>query len=51
LRDNNVLIFGLPDASSPGDYGTSDGPQRLGIAIYWMQLQPPETSQQNISRE
>jgi hypothetical protein len=51
LRDNNVLIFGLPDASSPGDYGISDGPQQLGIAIYWMQLQPHQTSQQNISME
>jgi hypothetical protein len=46
-----VLIFGLPDASSPGDYGISDGPQQLGIAIYWMQLQPHQTSQQNISME
>jgi len=40
LRDRNLLIFGLPDATSPKSLGVGEDPRQLGIAMYWVQLQP-----------
>ena len=40
LRDRNLLIFGLPDANSPKSLGVGDDQRQLGIAMYWIQLQP-----------
>jgi hypothetical protein len=40
LRERNVLVFGLPDATSPKSLGVNDDPRELGIAIFWMHVQP-----------
>jgi hypothetical protein len=39
LRTENELIFRLPDAASPKSFGLSKDPRKLGIAVYWMQLE------------
>jgi hypothetical protein len=45
LRDKNLLVFGLPDANSPRNFGINDDdPRQLGIGIYWILLQPRESS-------
>lgn len=44
LRDKNLLVFRLPDANSPRSLGIGDDPRQLGIAIYWLQLQPQDAS-------
>ncbi|HEY0407504.1 MAG TPA: hypothetical protein VGC89_17350 [Pyrinomonadaceae bacterium] len=43
LSEKNLLVFGLPDANSPRALGLSDDPRLLGVALYWIQLQPQET--------
>jgi hypothetical protein len=40
LRKENDLIFKFPDATSPASIGLSPDPRPLGIAVYWMQLEP-----------
>jgi hypothetical protein len=47
LREKNVLTFRLPDASSPRASGKGEDPRQLGIAMYWMQLQPHANAGQN----
>lgn len=42
LSEKNLLVFGLPDANSPRNFGMGDDPRQLGIALYWIQLQPQE---------
>ena len=42
LREKNLLVFGLPDADSPRNFGIGDDPRQLGIALYWIQLQSQE---------
>jgi hypothetical protein len=39
LRAENELIFKLPDAVSPKSLGIGNDPRKLGIAVYWMQLE------------
>ena len=33
-----MLYFELPDAASPKSAGESDDARRLGMALYWMEL-------------
>ena len=40
LRQRNTLIFGLPDAVSPKSLNLSADPRDLGIAVYWLEIQP-----------
>jgi hypothetical protein len=40
VREKNALALGLPDANSPQASGLGDDLRQLGIAIYWMQMQP-----------
>ncbi len=44
LREKNVLAFRLPDANAPRAFGLGEDPRQLGIAMYWMQLQPAEVA-------
>lgn len=46
LRERNLLTFGLPDANAPRAFGLGDDPRQLGIAVYWIQLQPHVISSQ-----
>jgi hypothetical protein len=45
LRQSNVLTFGLPDATSPRSLLLSEDPRRLGIAMFWLELQTPNSGQ------
>jgi hypothetical protein len=40
LRAENEMIFKLPDATTPASLGLSKDPRPLGIAVFWMQLEP-----------
>jgi hypothetical protein len=40
IRAQNELIFKLPDASSPASFGLSRDDRPLGVAVYWLQLEP-----------
>jgi hypothetical protein len=48
LRERNVLVFELPDASSPLNLGVNQDSRRLGIAMSRMQLQIATTGQKNL---
>lgn len=43
LRQSNVLTFGLPDAASPKSLNLSDDPRLLGVAMFWLEIQTPNT--------
>ena len=44
LSEKNLLTFVLPNANSPRDLRNDYGdPRKLGIAMYWLDLQPQET--------
>ncbi|MBD0325087.1 MAG: hypothetical protein ICV68_01570 [Pyrinomonadaceae bacterium] len=47
LREKNLLTFRLPDANSPRAFGKGEDPRQLGIAMYWMQLQPHASATQS----
>lgn len=51
LREKNVLAFKLPDANSPRAFGMGDDPRQLGIAMYWIQLQPRASVNQQSSEQ
>jgi hypothetical protein len=40
LRNQNVLMFRLPDAASPQSLGVSEDTRLLGISVYWMEIVP-----------
>jgi hypothetical protein len=39
LQQNNVLTFGLPDATSPKSLSLNADPRTLGIAVFWLEIQ------------
>jgi hypothetical protein len=47
LRAQNLLVFRLPDANSPRNFGMGDDPRQLGVAMYWIQLLPQATASGN----
>ncbi len=47
-RERNVLVFELPDASSPLKLGVNQDSRHLGIALYRIQLQNAPTGQKNL---
>jgi hypothetical protein len=40
LRQNNILSFGLPNATPPSVLNLSPDQRRLGVAVEWMRLDP-----------
>jgi hypothetical protein len=40
LRDTNVLVLELPDATSPALLGTGPDARLLGVNVEWMEISP-----------
>ena len=40
LREQNILAFELPDATSPASLGISPDARLLGISAEWIEIKP-----------
>jgi hypothetical protein len=51
LRQNNVLIFRLPDAASPKSLDLNPDQRTLGIAMFWLEVQTENGGVDNQPRD